>query len=147
LRRRSNMPRARFAGVVAHAVLCPPSHTTRIAIPDDHFWMSSEFLAVCGKTPKSAAGSLEGARLQPRRSSFSVAYGTAKAVPFQNFGSRRVFPQPLESRALSKLRRQEFFRKLLVSSFENSHTLISESVDCRQSNNLEFPGEILWQRQ
>ena len=35
--------------------------------------------------------SVERARLQPRRTWFPMAYGTAEAMPFQNFGSRRVF--------------------------------------------------------
>jgi len=43
------------------------------------------------KTPKSATGGLERARLQPRRSSFSMAYGTAEAVPFQNFEAEEFF--------------------------------------------------------
>ncbi|MGA8493124.1 MAG: hypothetical protein WB711_22065 [Terriglobales bacterium] len=71
------------------------------------------------KNAEICRSSFEGARLQPRRTSFLKTYGTAEAVPFQSF------------------QRQEFFRKLFQRG--DNRLPMNKGFDMRGSKYEFFP--------
>jgi len=49
-----------------------------------------------GTVQDAATGGLEGARLQPRRTSFRRVMARLKAEPFQNLKRQRILPRPVK---------------------------------------------------